>query len=81
LADINDDAGMQSRSGGKHPELDKHLPEGILAIFVVLFFEALWRAVEFDSSDALESSRGQDSDWMVLRPCLKNGSGVNPRAA
>jgi hypothetical protein len=38
LADINDDAGMQSRSGGKHPELDKHLPEGILAIFVVLFF-------------------------------------------
>jgi hypothetical protein len=35
---------MQALSGFKHPELDTFLPGGILAIFVVLFFEALWRA-------------------------------------
>jgi hypothetical protein len=35
---------MQPLFGIKHPELDKLLPGGILAIFFVLFFEALWRA-------------------------------------
>jgi hypothetical protein len=39
---------MQPLSGVKHPELDKRLPGGILAIFVVLFFEALWRAFSFE---------------------------------
>jgi len=38
---------MQPLAGVKHPELVKFLPGGILAIFVVLFFEALWRAFEF----------------------------------
>jgi hypothetical protein len=35
---------MLPLSGVKHPELEKFLPGGILAIFVVLFFEALWCA-------------------------------------
>jgi len=34
---------MQLLSEVKHPVLDKFLPGGVLAIFVVLFFEALWR--------------------------------------
>jgi hypothetical protein len=35
---------MRTLSGVSHPELDTFLPGGVLAIFVVLFFEALWRA-------------------------------------
>jgi hypothetical protein len=51
---------MQPLSGVKHPELDKFLPGGILAIFIVLFFEPC--GVLFSSSDALDSGREQGGE-------------------
>ncbi len=75
---------MQPLSGGKHPVLDKFLPGGILAIFVVLFLKPC--GVFFRSSDALDSSREQGGEEMVLRfflpaclPACQNGSVKNPK--
>lgn len=61
---------MQPRSGVKHPELEKRLPGGIWAIFVVLFSEALCRA--FSSSDALSipAASRVASRWYYAPACL-----------
>jgi hypothetical protein len=48
---------MQPLSGIKHPELDKLLPGGILAISSSCFLKPC--GVLFSSGDALDSSREQ----------------------